>query len=75
MHGSPIWFIVTKIMVKFHLGGLFMRRVIRWGFFLVGIMIFSMGISLTIQVQHLGIHPWDVLTVGLYERFGLTIGT
>lgn len=52
-----------------------MRRAIRWGFFLVGIMIFSMGISLTIQVQHLGIHPWDVLTVGLYERFGLTIGT
>ena len=52
-----------------------MRRAIRWGFFLVGIMIFSMGITLTIQVQHLGIHPWDVLTVGLYERFGLTIGT
>lgn len=38
-------------------------------------MIFSFGIATTINVQHLGIHPWDVLSVGMYDRFGLSIGS
>src|SRR5699024_11681813 len=33
------------------------------------------GISIAIKVQHLGIHPWDVLNVGLFETFGFSIGT
>lgn len=49
--------------------------VIRWGIYLVGVIIFSFGISMAIKVQHLGIHPWDVLNVGLYNLIGLTIGT
>jgi uncharacterized membrane protein YczE len=54
-----------------------MRRILiwRWTFFLVGIMILSLGISMTIKGQKLGIAPWDVLHVGLYNNFGLTIGT
>lgn len=52
-----------------------MHYVLRWLFFVVGLMFFSVGISITINVQHLGIHPWDVLSVGLYEIFGFTIGT
>ncbi|SDQ76272.1 hypothetical protein SAMN05216231_2433 [Virgibacillus salinus] len=48
---------------------------IRWSFFVVGLIFFSFGISVTINVQHLGIHPWDVLNVGLFEIFGFTIGT
>jgi uncharacterized membrane protein YczE len=48
---------------------------IRWPLFVVGIITFSLGISVTINVQHLGVHPWDVLNVGLYEKFGFTIGT
>ena len=47
----------------------------RWIFFLVGLMILSLGISMTIKGQKLGIGPWDVLHVGLYKNFGLTIGT
>lgn len=35
----------------------------------------SLGISMTIKGQRLGISPWDVLHVGLYRNFGLTIGT
>lgn len=38
-------------------------------------MIFSMGITLTINVQHLGIHPWDVLNVAFFHHFGLSIGS
>ncbi|WP_174616016.1 YczE/YyaS/YitT family protein [Virgibacillus ihumii] len=52
-----------------------MVAAIRVAFFVVGIISFSFGISVAIHVQHLGIHPWDVLNVGLYEKFGFTIGT
>lgn len=54
-----------------------MRKILiwRWTFFLVGMMILSLGISMTIKGQKLGIAPWDVLHVGLYKNFGLTIGT
>lgn len=43
--------------------------------FLLGSLIYALGISVTIKVQHLGIHPWDVLNVGLYNELGLSIGT
>ena len=54
-----------------------MRKILvwRWAFFLIGMMILSLGISMTIKGQKLGIGPWDVLHVGLYKNFGLTIGT
>lgn len=52
-----------------------MISTLRWSFFVIGLVCFSFGISVTINVQHLGIHPWDVLNVGLYEKFGFTIGT
>lgn len=48
---------------------------IRWAFFFVGNMIFSMGITIAINVQHLGIHPWDVLNVAFFHHFGLSIGS
>ncbi|MBS4219071.1 YitT family protein [Bacillus sp. FJAT-49711] len=43
--------------------------------FILGMLFFSYGISMTIKVQHLGISPWDVLHVGLFNRFGLSIGS
>ncbi|MCM3739666.1 hypothetical protein M3210_05225 [Oceanobacillus luteolus] len=52
-----------------------MKQTIRWVFFLLGMMIFSMGITLAINVQHLGVHPWDVLNVALFDHFGLSIGS
>lgn len=54
-----------------------MRKLLiwRWTFFIVGMMIMSLGVSMTIKGQHLGISPWDVLHVGLYKNFGLSIGT
>ncbi|MFC7365318.1 MULTISPECIES: YczE/YyaS/YitT family protein [Bhargavaea] len=47
----------------------------RWTFFIAGQLILSLGITLTIKGPLLGIAPWDVLHVGLYRMFGLTIGT
>lgn len=50
-------------------------KIWRWIFFVVGQMILSLGIAMTIKGQRLGIGPWDVLHVGLYENIGLTIGS
>ena len=47
----------------------------RLAIFITGLLIFSLGISLAIKVDYLGLHPWDVLNVGFYDIFGLTIGS
>ncbi|MFJ5769453.1 YitT family protein [Psychrobacillus sp. NPDC093180] len=47
----------------------------RWTFFISGVLLMSLGISLTIKGQRFGISPWDVLHVGLYNHLGLSIGT
>lgn len=56
---------------------MYMRKIFmwRWIFFLTGMMVMSLGISMTIKGQRLGIGPWDVLHVGLHQNFGLSIGT
>lgn len=54
-----------------------MRKIFvwRWIFFLVGVIVLSLGITMTIKGQRLGVGPWDVLHIGLTRNFGLTIGT
>lgn len=47
----------------------------RWLFFLCGLIVMALGFTLTIKADKLGIGPWDVLHVGLFLNFGLTIGT
>lgn len=47
----------------------------RWTFFISGVLLMSLGISMTIKGQRFGISPWDVLHVGLYKHLGLSIGT
>jgi len=44
-------------------------------YFLLGMILFSLGIAQAVHVQYLGIHPWEVLHVALYEQYGLSIGT
>ncbi|WP_339252071.1 YitT family protein [Sporosarcina sp. FSL W8-0480] len=54
-----------------------MRKIIiwRWAYFVVGMMILSLGITMTIKGQRLGVGPWDVLHIGLYRNLGLSIGS
>ncbi|WP_338780300.1 hypothetical protein [Metabacillus sp. FJAT-52054] len=52
-----------------------MRYSFRLMIFLIGLTIFSYGIAMAIQVQYLGVSPWDMLNIALKDRFGLTIGT
>ena len=46
----------------------------RFMIYLLGLLIMSLGIVLLILAD-LGPSPWDVLHVGLYYKFGLTIGS
>lgn len=43
--------------------------------FFIGLTLLSLGIAMTVRVQHLGLHPWDVLSVAFYNHFGLSIGS
>lgn len=52
-----------------------MIKVIRWSTFLIGLVFFSAGITLAINVQHLGVQAWDTLHVAFFDMFGLSIGT
>lgn len=47
----------------------------RWIFFITGMIILSLGVTLTIKGRLLGLAPWDVLHYGLWQTFGLTIGS
>nr|WP_233129833.1 YitT family protein [Domibacillus epiphyticus] len=47
---------------------------IRLTIFTVGLFVMSFGIVLLIEAK-VGATPWDALHVGLYQIFGLTVGT
>lgn len=47
---------------------------IKWSVFFIGLIIMAFGIVLMIKAD-IGVAPWDVLHIGLYKQFGLSIGT
>ncbi|WP_310991374.1 YczE/YyaS/YitT family protein [Aequorivita marina] len=47
---------------------------VRYGFYFTGLVCFGLGIAVSVKVQHLGLHPWDVLNIALFEHFGISIG-
>ncbi|MCD2138448.1 YczE/YyaS/YitT family protein [Salinicoccus halitifaciens] len=47
----------------------------RWLFFVGGMIILSLGVALTIKGRMYGLGPWDVFHYGLWDTFGLTIGS
>ncbi|MDQ0245176.1 putative membrane protein YczE [Bacillus fengqiuensis] len=51
------------------------ETIIRWSFFILGLIVLAFGVALTIKGKDLGIGPWDVFHYGLFLKFGLTIGT
>lgn len=46
----------------------------RFFIYLLGLFLMAVGVVLLLQAD-LGVPPWDVLHVGLFLNFGLTIGT
>ncbi|KKK39780.1 membrane protein [Mesobacillus campisalis] len=49
--------------------------ILRWSFFVFGLMVLALGVALTVKGKLLGIGPWDVLHYGLSLKIGLTIGS
>ncbi|KPH73468.1 MULTISPECIES: YczE/YyaS/YitT family protein [Bacillaceae] len=47
---------------------------IQWLFFFVGLMVMGIGVALTVKGQRFGVGSWDVLHIGLFKNFGLSIG-
>jgi len=48
---------------------------IRYSSFFLGLVCFGLGVAISVKMRHLGLHPWDVLNIALFERFGLSVGT
>jgi uncharacterized protein len=49
--------------------------ILRWSFFVFGLIILALGAALTIEGKLLGAGPWDVFHYGMFLKLGLTIGT
>ncbi len=49
--------------------------IIRYTFYFSGLVLFGLGVAFSVKVKYLGLHPWDVLNVALFEHFGFSIGT
>lgn len=47
----------------------------RWSVYFIGLATMALGITLTIKGKALGTSPWDVLHIGMFKQFGLTIGS
>ncbi|WP_242926087.1 YczE/YyaS/YitT family protein [Pontibacter vulgaris] len=51
------------------------QKAIDYGFFLTGMAMFGLGNALAVQVKYLGLHPWEVLNMALFQKFGFSLGT
>ncbi len=49
--------------------------IIRYCFFFLGLILFGLGNALAFKVKYLGLHPWEVLNVAFWQKFGFTVGT
>ncbi|SDX26640.1 YczE/YyaS/YitT family protein [Aequorivita viscosa] len=51
------------------------HNTIRYTFYFTGLVFFGLGVAVSVKVKYLGLHPWDVLNVALFDHFGFSIGT
>lgn len=51
------------------------EKLINYTFFFTGLMLFGLANAIAVQVKYLGLHPWEVLNVALFQKFGFSIGT
>ncbi len=51
------------------------QKAIDYGFFFTGLALFGFGNAIAVKVKYLGLHPWEVLNVALFQKFGFSIGT
>lgn len=55
--------------------GLLKMKFFQYFLFFGGLTFFGLGNAIAVKVKYVGLHPWEVLNVALYQHFGLTIGS
>jgi hypothetical protein len=50
-------------------------KLFQYFLFFLGLTFFGLGNAIAVKVKYVGLHPWEVLNVALYQHFGFTIGT
>lgn len=50
-------------------------KIFQYGLFFLGLTFFGLGNAIAVKVKYVGLHPWEVLNVALFQHLGLTIGT
>lgn len=50
-------------------------KIFQYFLFFLGLIFFGLGLAIAVNVKYLGLHPWEVLNVALYQLYGMTIGT
>ena len=48
---------------------------VRWFIFFLGVTLLGAGNAMAVNVKYLGLNPWDVLNVALFDHLGLSIGS
>lgn len=51
------------------------HKLVRYTFFFLGLICYGLGLALCVKVKHLGLYPWEVLNVALFQNIGFSIGT
>ncbi|PVY39891.1 YczE/YyaS/YitT family protein [Pontibacter virosus] len=51
------------------------EKVVSYSFFFLGLLLFGFANAIAVKVKYLGLHPWEVLNVALFQHLGFTIGT
>jgi uncharacterized protein len=51
------------------------EKVVSYSFFFLGLLLFGFANAIAVKVKYLGLHPWEVLNVALFQKMGFTIGT
>jgi uncharacterized membrane protein YczE len=51
------------------------EKVVSYSFFFLGLLLFGFANAIAVKVKYLGLHPWEVLNVALFQQFGFSIGT
>lgn len=52
-----------------------MYQIYRYFFFSFSLILLSLSTAIMVKVKYIGLYPWEAMSVGLFQKFGLSVGT
>ncbi|MGG3798782.1 YczE/YyaS/YitT family protein [Metabacillus fastidiosus] len=52
-----------------------MYQICRYLFFSLSLILLSLSTAIMVKVKYLGLYPWEAMSVGLFQKLGLSVGT